>query len=75
MPFYIREMDEMTMGPYGCIEDAIEAIAEFEEHDRSIGAFVKDSYRIVYSNEVIRVEEVYDSKGNLINPANTEVGA
>lgn len=54
MPFYIREMDEMTMGPYGCIEDAIESIAEFEEHDRSIGAFVKDSYKI------------YDSEGNLI---------
>lgn len=73
MPFYIREMDEMTMGPYGCIEDAIESIEEFEEHDRHIGAFVKDSYRIVYSNEVIRVEEVYDSKGNFLRRNDVEV--
>ena len=108
MPFYIREMDEMTMGPYSCIEDAIETIEGFEEHDRSIGAFVKDSYRIIrddliiYSagkdeeeygtyatvedvkiayryarvnghNPVIRTNEVYDSKGNILGWDDVEV--
>ncbi len=75
MPFYVREMDEIMMGPYGCIEDAIESIEVFEQHDRRIGAFVEDSYRIIHFNEEFRAEEVYDSKGNLINPADTGVVA